>query len=87
MNSKDLSHVLITCLTITSAAVLLYALNGSLLWDVLWADPGNCYLFVQQRLQNSSFYDAYWSVSPPLIALYWAMASSSRVWTPVAGSS
>ena len=57
MNSKDLSHILIAyILTITSAAVLLYALNGSLLWDVLWADLlATVVIFLQQRLQELKF--------------------------------
>lgn len=81
MNSKDLLHILVAYIvTISAAAVLLYVLDGSLLWDVLWADLlATVVIFLFSRgYKNSSFYDAYWSVIPPLIALYWAVASSSE---------
>ena len=35
-------------------------------------------IFVFSRLyKNSSFYDAYWSVIPPLIALYWLLEATA----------
>ncbi len=46
---------------------------GSLLVDALIADLlGTLVIFIFSRLHhNSSFYDAYWSVAPPLLAGYW----------------
>ncbi len=46
--------------------------------DRLWLDAliadilGTLVIFVFSRIHhNSSFYDAYWSVAPPLLLLYW----------------
>ena len=57
-------------------AVLWVALGPSTgrLWlDALIADLlATLVIFGASRLhRNSSFYDAYWSVAPPLLALYW----------------
>ncbi len=35
------------------------------------------YVF-SRRFQNASFYDAYWSVAPLAIALYWMLATASE---------
>ncbi|MDP3858150.1 MAG: DUF1295 domain-containing protein [Stagnimonas sp.] len=42
-------------------------------WDALVADlVATAVIFAfSYRYKNSSFYDAYWSVIPPLLALYW----------------
>lgn len=42
-------------------------------WDALAADvAATLVIFAfSLRYRNSSFYDAYWSVIPPLLALYW----------------
>jgi steroid 5-alpha reductase family enzyme len=58
---------------------------------MFWADiAATIAIFVFSRLyKNSSFYDAYWSVIPPLIALYWAAEATaaqvdvSRAWLVV----
>ncbi len=58
----------------------LEVLDQSPLWDMFWADiAATVAIFVFSRLyKNSSFYDAYWSVIPPLIALYWAMTATAQ---------
>lgn len=58
----------------------LEVLDQSPLWNVFWADiAATVAIFVFSRLyKNSSFYDAYWSVIPPLIALYWTMAATAQ---------
>lgn len=58
----------------------LEVLDQSLLWNMFWADiAATVAIFVFSRLyKNSSFYDAYWSVIPPLIALYWTMAATAQ---------
>ena len=55
-------------------------LDQSPLWNMFWADiAATVAIFVFSRLyKNSSFYDAYWSVIPPLIALYWTMAATAQ---------
>ena len=80
MNIRDLMHIFVAyVVTIGAAGALLYVLDGSLVWDVLWADLlATVVIFMFSRgYKNSSFYDAYWSVIPPLIALYWATVSSA----------
>jgi steroid 5-alpha reductase family enzyme len=44
-----------------------------------WADiAATIAIFIFSRLyKNSSFYDAYWSVIPPLIALYWLLEATA----------
>ena len=58
----------------------LEVLDQSPLWNMFWADiAATVAIFVFSRLyKNSSFYDAYWSVIPPLIALYWTMAATAQ---------
>ncbi len=66
---------------ITSAYVLavftggasLYLLNqGPLLNGLMAAAITMLVIFVFSRsFKNSSFFDAYWSLIPPLLALYW----------------
>jgi steroid 5-alpha reductase family enzyme len=58
----------------------LEVLDQSPLWNMFWADiAATVAIFIFSRLyKNSSFYDAYWSVIPPLIALYWAMAATAQ---------
>jgi len=54
------------------AAVLAYA-GLPQPWDALVADlVATLVIFAfSLRYRNSSFYDAYWSVIPPLLAVYW----------------
>ncbi len=42
-------------------------------WDAFWADVAATLVVFgfSRRYRNSSFYDPYWSVIPPLLALYW----------------
>ena len=64
MNTKDLLHITGAYLvTLAAAGILLYVLDGSLVWDVLWADLlATVVIFLFSRgYKNSSFYDAYWS--------------------------
>jgi steroid 5-alpha reductase family enzyme len=59
--------------------ITLLALGQSPIWDMFWADiAATVAIFIFSRLyKNSSFYDAYWSVVPPLIALYWALEATA----------
>jgi steroid 5-alpha reductase family enzyme len=59
--------------------ITLLALGQSPIWDMFWADiAATVAIFIFSRLyKNSSFYDAYWSVIPPLIALYWAIEATA----------
>ena len=59
--------------------ITLIALGQSPIWDMFWADiAATVAIFIFSRLyKNSSFYDAYWSVVPPLIALYWAIEATA----------
>ena len=93
MKLRGLTHVTFAYIvTIGVAWATLEALGQSPIWDMFWADiAATIAIFVFSRLyKNSSFYDAYWSVIPPLIALYWALEAtasgidSTRVWLVVA---
>ena len=66
--------------------ITLLALGQSPIWDMFWADiAATVAIFIFSRLyKNSSFYDAYWSVIPPLIALYWALEATAIEATAVA---
>lgn len=66
--------------------ITLIALGQSPIWDMFWADiAATVAIFIFSRLyKNSSFYDAYWSVVPPLIALYWALEATAIEATAVA---
>lgn len=73
--TDDLRAVLLAYGGATAVAVAtLLALPGdSPITNALWADlAATLAIFACSWLySNSSFYDAYWSVAPPLIALYW----------------
>ena len=93
MKLRGLTHVTFAYIvTIGVAWATLEGLGQSPIWDMFWADiAATIAIFVFSRLyKNSSFYDAYWSVIPPLIALYWALEAtasgidSTRVWLVVA---
>src|SRR3546814_18989312 len=58
---------------IAAGAAGLYGLHLPALWDTLVADVvATIVIFAFSRAyRNSSFYDAYWSVIPPLLAIYW----------------
>jgi steroid 5-alpha reductase family enzyme len=67
-------------LCIGAAAALLYGLNIAQPWDALIADVvATLVIFAySRRYRNSSFYDAYWSVIPPLLALYWMYGHAAQ---------
>lgn len=60
-------------LSVAAAAAVLYGLHLPALWDAFAADVvATIVIFAFSRVyRNSSFYDAYWSVIPPLLAIYW----------------
>ena len=80
MKLKGLLHVTFAYLvTLGVAWATLQALGQSPIWDMFWADiAATIAIFVFSRLyKNSSFYDAYWSVIPPLIALFWIFEATA----------
>jgi len=64
---------------IAAAAATLYALALPQPWNAFAADGvATVVIFAfSRRYRNSSFYDPYWSVIPPLLALYWYCANAS----------
>lgn len=58
---------------LVAAAVINFMQEYSLLWRALAADVGaTLVIFVFGSVfRNSSFYDPYWSVTPPILLLYW----------------
>ncbi|WP_341924889.1 DUF1295 domain-containing protein [Nocardioides psychrotolerans] len=74
--SASLTRVAIAyaaALAVAAAWLVLGPSTGSLLWDGLVADLlATLVIFGASRLHhNSSFYDAYWSVAPPLLIGWW----------------
>ena len=81
MKLSALLHITLAYIvTLSIAWGALEVLDQSPLWNMFWADiAATVAIFVFSRLyKNSSFYDAYWSVIPPLIALYWTMAATAQ---------
>ncbi|MDB2660883.1 DUF1295 domain-containing protein [Luminiphilus sp.] len=81
MKLTGLLHITLAYIvTLGVAWGALEVLDESPLWNMFWADiAATVAIFVFSRLyKNSSFYDAYWSVIPPLIALYWTMAATAQ---------
>ena len=81
MKLTALLHITLAYIvTLSIAWGALEVLDQSPLWNMFWADiAATVAIFVFSRLyKNSSFYDAYWSVIPPLIALYWAMTATAQ---------
>jgi len=72
---------------IAAAAFVLYGGFISLPqpWDALLADVvATLVIFAfSLRYRNSSFYDAYWSVIPPLLAVHWYCANVGDAVNPV----
>lgn len=58
---------------LSAGAAVLYGLYLPAPWDALAADlVATVVIFgFSHAYRNSSFYDAYWSVIPPLLAVYW----------------
>ena len=80
MKLRGLAHITLAYIvTIGVAWATLEALGQDPIWDMFWADiAATLAIFIFSRLyKNSSFYDAYWSVIPPLIALYWALEATA----------
>lgn len=74
--SKDLIPVIYAYAAALAAAVIaLVFCDAGLLLETLWADiVATLVIFGFSRYyKNSSFYDAYWSVIPPLIVVYWSV--------------
>jgi len=59
---------------IATGIITLFVVGGTSLWKAFIADcVATAVIFIFSRVhRNSSFYDAYWSVIPPLLAIYWA---------------
>ena len=55
------------------------AVDAEPLWVAFWADVAATAVifFCSWLYGNSSFYDAYWSVVPPVIGVYWAFESGA----------
>jgi steroid 5-alpha reductase family enzyme len=83
--------VLAYAVCLAAAGVSLVLLDLAEPWNVLVADlVATVVIFGFSRAyRNSSFYDAYWSVIPPLIALWWMwryeMTADPRAWLMMAG--
>lgn len=76
MRPKATAFALILAAYLSALAAALAVLVGSPLaapWDALLADlTATVVVFAFSRsYRNSSFYDPYWSVIPPLLALWW----------------
>lgn len=86
MLSKDLIPVCVAYAVATLGAVIALAvLDGHILVKTLYADlVATAIIFAYSvRYKNSSFYDAYWSVIPPLFVIYWSLFSVSPDVDPV----
>lgn len=71
---KDLTPIVVAYLACIGAALaLLYGLALPAPWDALAADVAATLVIFgfSRAYRNSSFYDPYWSVIPPLLALFW----------------
>lgn len=74
VGKADFTPILMSyTLCIAAAAAVLFGLDLPQPWDALAADlVATLVIFAYSlRYKNSSFYDAYWSVIPPLLAMYW----------------
>ena len=65
-----LAYALAICV---AAVVINFTQEYSLLWRALAADVGATLVIFAfgTVFRNSSFYDPYWSVTPPVLLLYW----------------
>ena len=61
------------------AGLVLILSTAEPLWRALWADlAATLVVFGASRWhRNSSFYDAFWSVIPPVLMLWWMVVGSS----------
>ncbi len=91
-SAKDFTPIVISyALCIAAGATVLYGLQLPPLWDAFAADIVATLVIFGFSLayKNSSFYDAYWSVIPPLLAVFWMSAypgasSDPRAWMVMA---
>jgi len=69
---------------IVAGAITIALVEGSSLWKAFLGDlVATIVIFGFSRAyKNSSFYDAYWSVIPPLLAIYWAAAAQPGIAPP-----
>ncbi|MGB1582102.1 MAG: DUF1295 domain-containing protein, partial [Nevskiales bacterium] len=96
---KDYQPVVIAYVVCIAAAIgTLWWIHGAYPqseWRPLWAGfaadfVATVVIFIYSRVyKNSSFYDPYWSVIPPLLMIYWmlcypASVDSLRVWIMLA---
>ncbi len=87
-SAKDFAPIVGSyALCIAAAAAVLFGLHLPPGWDAFTADiVATLVIFACSYIyKNSSFYDAYWSVIPPLLAVYWlwqhpAAADHARAW-------
>lgn len=70
---------------IAAAALALYLFELPQPWNAFAADVvATVVIFgFSRRFRNSSFYDPYWSVIPPLLAVYWYGANAAASVDPV----
>jgi steroid 5-alpha reductase family enzyme len=70
----DFAPILVSyLLCIAAGAAVLFGVDRAQPWDAFIADVVATLVIFRfsLRYRNSSFYDAYWSVIPPLLAAYW----------------
>lgn len=71
---------------VLAAAVTVELVPGQPVWRAWWGDvAGTVVIFLGSLwLRNSSLYDPYWSVAPPVIAVWWiaetSHTSDPRAW-------
>jgi steroid 5-alpha reductase family enzyme len=78
--SQDLKAIVVAYVAAGAAAVAtVQSLDAAPLWVAFWADVvATLVIFGCSWLyDNSSFYDAYWSVAPPAIAAYWVFEAGA----------
>lgn len=77
---RDNSLMLLAYLVCIAAGAAVLSLAGlPQPWDALAADVAATLVIFGFSLayRNSSFYDPYWSVIPPLLAVYWYLANAA----------
>jgi len=78
--SQDMKAIVVAYVAAGAAAVATaQSITAEPLWVAFWADVvATLVIFGCSWLYgNSSFYDAYWSVAPPAIAVYWAFEAGA----------
>lgn len=78
--TRDYTTIVVAyVLCLAAGAAVLFGMDLPQPWDLLAADvTATLVIFAFSRsYKNSSFYDAYWSVLPPLFAVYWYYANAA----------